>query len=145
MEKLSFEFKYFWIKFLAIFISISVNLFLIVNMILALIKWNFKVLIVPVIVCIIYLIVSVIYNYLLYRSVTIKYDDQNLIIFNRNLISQTIPIKSIVKIKRTFFHFYRITYKLDINTDSKLYFYISPNPPLTKPAMVKKFKEANCL
>lgn len=141
MQRLSFEFKYNWVKIIAILISILTNLFLIIYIFLYIIVWNYNISFAPIIFIILYILASLTYDYFLCKSVNIRYNDQSLIILNKQKIEFEIDYDFIQKIRRTFYFFYRIDYKTKSNSVGKLYFFISPNPTLTEPDKIKKLKK----
>jgi hypothetical protein len=84
-----------------------------------------------------YIIVTSIYDYYLLISKNIKYDSFALYI-ERGKNWEEIQLKFVTKIKRTFFYFYTINYKIDDNLDKKVIFYISPNPPFCRPKKINE-------
>jgi hypothetical protein len=139
MNTLSFEFKYYWMKFFLIIIIIVVNLFLITILGLSILNNNFTFL--AILFTILYILESSIYGFLLYKSVSVKYDDTSIIILKKQIVQHQIDFSSIIKIKRTYYWFYRIEYNDEFDQHRTHYFYISPNPPFTQPDRIKKLKE----
>lgn len=87
---------------------------------------------------VIYLIISNIFSYNISRSKNIVYDSKTLIIqINRNIFEE-VPIRRVIKIKRTFFYFYTLYYWGPCNISKKVIFFISPNPSFSKPKQVEE-------
>jgi hypothetical protein len=83
-----------------------------------------------------YLSTSNIFNFYLIKSKSIKYNSNFLYIENDNGKWEEIPIKSVIKIKRTYYYFYSIYY--EITSLKKVVFFISPNPSFFKSRKVKE-------
>jgi hypothetical protein len=85
-----------------------------------------------------YIVVTSIYDYYLLVSKNIKYDYLTLYVQRNKDVWEEIPIKNILRIKRTYHYFYTIHYKISDFPEKKVVFFISPNPPFCKTKKVKE-------
>lgn len=85
-----------------------------------------------------YISTSNIFNYYLIKSKPIKYDSKSIFIQNGPNYWVEIPIKSIIKIKRTFHYFYTVYFRNNDASEKKVIFFISPNPSFVKSKKVKE-------
>jgi hypothetical protein len=140
MYYLSFRFYFKWSKLLFIISSTFVNIFVIGYLIyhfnnIDLTNTNT---IIAILVSIIYVITSTIKDYYLYKSKTVSFDSSFLYIWENKKISRKIEIACIKRVVRKFHFYYLITFHEKCSPFKKILFFISPNPPFTKPENVKK-------
>jgi len=85
-----------------------------------------------------YILISGIFDYYLMKSKSVKYDSDFLYIENGNDNWRKISIKSVVKIKRTYYYFCTIYCKRNDMLEDRIVFFLSPNPSFFKSKEVKE-------
>lgn len=112
-----------------LFMSLSICLVLLIFSILYMI-WGTKNKIEVANISLLYCLLSSIFDFFLFKSKDILYDDTKIYIRKKDNFAE-IPFHQIVEIKRVFFYFYQITYFKDLNNvRNKVYYYISPYPSI---------------
>jgi hypothetical protein len=139
MNYLSFNFSFPWIKNVAIIVSIIVNIILVIYFFIIIAHGNLEssnaYISIGIIVTII--LFSSYYDYFLYVSKPIIFDETYLYILGKKEPKERIPLSSIVEVKRGLHYFYLIRYENMEGANGAVYFFISPNPPFTKPSKLK--------
>lgn len=137
MEQLSFKFYLKYGKNILVISSITTSIALLLFMLFYLL-WGTDNKIQVFCFLTLYLSTSNIFNYYLIRSKSVKYDSNFLYIENGHNNWKEIPIRSVVKIERTYHYFYTIYYKSTEILGGKVVFFISPNPSFFKSKKVKE-------
>lgn len=128
---LSFNFKQLFFKQLMIFISIIINI-AVFTFSIAYLFFGVQHKVETVIITQLYFFHSIIFDYILIKSKDVLYDETKLFIKNGKGSFIELPFDQIVKIKRVFFYFYKVTFKNNINQEDKIYYYISPYPTFSR-------------
>jgi hypothetical protein len=139
MHKLSFKFAFPWIRHIAIIVSVIVNIILLIKLVAIFYNINDadKNTFIGMLIMITFIILSSYYDYFLYISKTIYFDNTHLHIMDIIDKGEKIEISTIVEVRRKMHYFYYIKYKSSVDNFRVVYFFISPNPPFTKPDNVK--------
>lgn len=87
---------------------------------------------------ILYISASSTFDYYLIKSKSIKYDTKSLLIQNDPDNWEEIPLKNVIKIKRTYHYFYKLYYRCNDASKKETVFFISPNPSFFKSRKVKE-------
>lgn len=137
MEQLSFKFYLKYGKNILLITSIIASIALFLFMICYLL-WGANNKIQVFCFLSLYISTSNIFNYYLIKSKSIKYDSDYLYIEHSNYNLEKIPIKNVVRIKRTYHYFYTIHYNSNKAEEETILFFISPNPSFFKSKKVKE-------
>lgn len=137
MKPLSFEFYLKYGRNILVITSIIANIVLFLFMVFYLL-WGTNNKIQVFCFLTLYISTSNIFNYYLIKSKSIKYDSSYLYIENSNDNLEKIPIKNVIRIRRTYHYFYTIYYNSNETVEGKIIFFISPNPSFFKSKKVKE-------
>ena len=136
MQQLSYQFPFKYGKNILLISSIITSIALLVFMILYLLLGTTNRI---GVFCFLtfYIVASNIFNYYLIISKSIKYDPKSILIKRKPETWEEIPIKDLIKIKRTYHYFYTLCYRTNDTSEKKVIFFISPNPSFFKSKKVK--------
>ena len=137
MKELSFKFYFRCGKHLIVSTSITGSILLFLFM-LYYVFWCSNIKIEVLFFAMFYILTSNIFNYYLIKSKSIKFDSKSIFIKGKSNNWEEISIKSIIKIKRTYYYFYTIHYASIDAVEKKVVFFISPNPSIYKSNKVKE-------
>ena len=142
MTRISFKFRFGFLRYVGVFIGILINLFLLFYTTLLVPIWNVKYGVGPIIAIIIYVVWTSIYSYFLLISRDVEYDDKLVSVGkNQNFDeAEIIKLESIIKIRRHLFFFYRIDYRDDHLNYNRIYFLVSLNPSLRDTPEIKELR-----
>jgi hypothetical protein len=99
----------------------------------------FEINVIAGIIILVYIILSLFFDYLLFISKDVSYDNDSLVIEAHDNVEK-ISLEQISMIRRKFYFFYQISFHAGV-PDRSVIIFISPNPPLSAPKKFKEFKK----